>query len=73
MRKKNDKFNISIRYSYLMMRTIYAHKVIAKLNQQDELFNFLTQQIQLLYIRHNLNSLAIDAGESPIQFFERLQ
>ena len=56
------------------MRTIYAHKVIAKINQQDELFNFLTEQIQLLYIRkdrHNLNLLAID--ESPLQFFDRLQ
>ena len=49
------------------MRTIYAHKVIAKINQQDELFNYLTEQIQLLYIRKdrdNLNSLAID--ESPL-------
>ena len=53
------------------MRTIYAHKVIAKINHQDELFNFLTEQIQLLYIRHNLNSLAID--KSHLQFFDRLQ
>ena len=28
------------------MRTIYAHKVIAKFNQQDDLFNYLTEQVQ---------------------------
>ena len=55
------------------MRTIYAHKVIAKINQQDELFNYLTEQIQLLYIRkdRHLNSLAID--ESSLHFFHRPQ
>ena len=62
---KNSKYQSFIRM--YGMGTIYAHKVIAKINQQDELFNYLTEQIQLLYIRkdrHNLNSLASD--ESPL-------
>ena len=39
------------------MRTIYAHKVIAKINQQDELFNYFTEQVQLLYIRKDRHIL----------------
>ena len=39
------------------MRTIYAPKVIAKIIQQDELFNYFTEQVQLLYIRKDRHIL----------------
>ena len=45
MRKKNDKF-----YNRMHgMRTIYAHEIIVKIGQQNELTKFLA--FQLLYVR----------------------
>ena len=37
MRKKNDKFNITIHYPYVC----YENNVIANISQQDELTKFL--------------------------------
>ena len=46
MRKKNSNL-ISQSILPICMRTIHVHEVIAKIIQQDELFNYLTEQISL--------------------------
>ena len=54
------KMKNSIYQSFIRMygmRTIYAHKVIAKFNQQDDLFNYFTEQVQLLYTRKDRHNL----------------
>ena len=45
MRKKNDKFNITTIIRVYGMRTIYVHKVMAKISQQNELKKFPAFQL----------------------------